>query len=109
MSDAITIVTNWHARDVIDAWQLSESERAEFDYLNWRAIEAGEDSATFFRYRGELYDLGEFFTTSPGAWNFGLPDEFKGWSGYRSDSFFSGMLVRYVDEFERVIVARYFS
>ena len=28
---------------------------------------------------------------------------FKGWDGYSSDSYFSGVLVRYVDDFERVI------
>ena len=105
MTDEIRIITNHAPRDVVDAWELSDSEREEFDYLYWPAIERGEDSASFFRYKGTTYDLGEFSTTS------GLPaaNALRGWDGYVSDSFFSGVVVRYVDECERVIVGRFFA
>lgn len=102
------IITNNVPRDVIDAYQLPRAERDEFDYLNWEAIDAGEDSAQFFRYRGELYDLGEFTTTAelhPGAGHHDL----AGWDGYMSDSFFSGIVIRWADEFESVIVGRYMT
>ena len=92
------VITNNHHRDVVDAWELTAEERAEFDYLDWQAIEEGRDSASFFRYRGELHDIGEFsvWTTRP--------DELAAWDGYRADSFFSAIVVRYVDDNERVIV-----
>ena len=106
MSDTDTsrlrVITNNVPRDVIDAWQLTPDERAEFDYLNWDAIEAGNDSASFFRYKGELHDLGDFE---------GRPPEIlKGWDGYQSDSFFSGIVVKYADDqFETVIVGTYIA
>lgn len=104
MSDTVTIITNNVPRDVIEAYELSASERAEFDYFDWNAIENGEDSASFVRYKGELHDLGEFE-----AWTSNPLSPFKNWNGVKPDSFFSGLLVRYVEDFERVIVGRYYS
>lgn len=111
MSDRIEIITNNQPREIIDACQLTPAQREQFDYLDWPAIEEGRDSASFFRYRGELYDLGEFMRCDSG--------QFPGWDGYASDSFFSGTLVRYPREnygrgreeidTESVIVARYYS
>ncbi len=89
----LTIITNNVPRDVIDAWELSPAEQAEFDYLDWRAIEQGEDSASFARYKGELLDLNDL-EPGPGSC---MPDAFAGWSAYRSESFFSGVLVRWVE------------
>jgi hypothetical protein len=104
MSD-LTVITNHHPRDVIEAYELDRAERENFDYLDWDAIDSGNDSATFVRYKGELHDLGEFENFSPGfnpAW-IG-----QKWDGICTDSFFSGILVRYCDDFERVICARYY-
>lgn len=105
----MTIITNNVPRDVLDAWELSAAERARFDYLDWDAIAEGTDSASFVRYRGWLYDMSEFTTTWGLSRDAGLPDVFAGWHGYLSDSFFSGVLVRYVDDGDRVIVGRFFS
>jgi hypothetical protein len=33
----------------------------------------------------------------------------QGWDGYRSDSYFSGIVVRYVDDGERVIAGLYLA
>lgn len=102
--NGLTIICNNVPRDLIDAWELTEAERAEFDYLAWDKIEAGEDSASFFRYKGEVYDLGDCETTSSTA------NIFPQWDGYYSQTFFSGVLVRYADEhFETVVVGRYYS
>jgi hypothetical protein len=39
-----------------------------------------------------------------------LPEAFKGWSGYQSDSAFSGVLIKFVDnDLENVIVGTYTS
>jgi len=98
------VITNNIPRDVLDAWELAPAEREEFDYLDWAAIEKGEDSASFIRYKGELYDLGEFM-----RWDNPASLTRQGWDGVRSDTFFSGLLVRYVEDFERVVVASYYS
>jgi hypothetical protein len=116
----IRIRTNNIPRDVINAWELTPAERAEFDYLDWAAIDDGRDSADFFRYRGQLYDLGEFSRIIPPGSELRHPMEcaesaFQGWDGYLSDSYFSSLLVRWArDEngridSERVVVGLYTS
>ena len=101
----MNITTNHVPRATIDAWELTDAERAEFDYIDWPAVEAGSDSATFFRYKGHLYDTGDFMTTH----GIGAPETFAPWDGYQSDSFFSGLLIRYTDDNESVIVGTYYS
>lgn len=106
-------VTNNVPRPLIDAYELNEKERKEFDYLNWDKIENGEDSATFFRYKGDLYDLGEFSriikpdATRCHPMELSDPD-FQGWHGYKSDTYFSGMVVKYVNS-EEIVVGTYFA
>lgn len=102
----VTVVTNGVPRDVLDASELTVHERAQFDYLDWTALEDGTESASFFRYKSEVHDLGEFsadYGITKGA---GLPDHLSRWDGYRSDTFFSGLVVRFVDNGERVVVGR---
>lgn len=102
----ITVITNNAPRLIVDAYELSASERSEFDYLDWAAIERGEDSASFVRYKGVTYDLsGEFMTTS------GLPEfnPLTRWHGYHSDTFFSGVLVRYCEDTDYVVMGRFFT
>jgi hypothetical protein len=102
MSD-LNIITNSVPRDVVEAWELTAGERAEFDYLDWDAIEQGTDSASFVRYKGSLLDLGEFE-----RWDNPASPTRQGWDGVRPDSFFSGVVVRYADEqCETVVVGRY--
>jgi len=102
------IITNNQPRFTFDPYELSEKERKEFDYLDWEAIDKGKDSATFFRYKGQLYDLGEFMRVEKDL--FTMHDNFKGWLGYMPCSCFSGILVKLAyDGMESVIVGRYFS
>ncbi len=108
MSDGYTIRTNNVPRDIIDGWELTPAEREEFDFLDWEAIEQGRDSASFFRYRGELYYLGNFLRTDFNGFTDAGPP-LRAWDGYESDSFFSGTLVRYADDGERVVVGRYYT
>jgi hypothetical protein len=82
--DMMTIITNNVPRETIYGFELTEKEKEEFDYYSPDEL----NDATFFRYKGRLYDLGEFM-------RFDSPTLFKGWDGYSSDSFFSGVLVRY--------------
>ena len=93
------IITNNVPRYTIDAVELAPAERERFDYLDWDKIDAGRDSATFFRYRGELYDLGEFMRVEPGG-----ELQAAGWHACRADSAFSGVVVKLADDGEEVIV-----
>jgi len=107
----LTIITNNVPRDTIDAWQLTEKEQAQFDYLDWDAIKDGSDSATFIRYKGELIDLSEFLRLhNHGIVQMARDGGMDAWDGYRSDSFFSGYLIKWHgDDGEQVIMGRYYS
>lgn len=104
MSD-ITIKTNWQARQIIYGYELTETERKEFDYLEGESL----DTNSFFRYKGVVYDLGQFFTLERGKNSCFSDDKFAKFDGYMSDSYFSGILVKYTNCGEGVIVARYYS
>lgn len=95
------IRTNYVPRFMLDAYELTTKEREEFDYLDWEAIDAGSDSATFFRYKGQLYDLGDFLRL--------VVCEADGWDASRHDSAFSGLVVKLMGDGDRVIVGQYFS
>jgi hypothetical protein len=101
-----TVTTNNVPRPIIYDHELTLKEREEFDYLNWSAIMEGTDSASFFRYKGQLYDLGEFMADYGLMKGSGLPAHLSNWDGYASDSAFSATVVRYADEGESVVVGR---
>jgi len=84
MTNQMDIITNNHKRPIIYWYDLTESERTDFDWVN------EEDGESFVRYRGEVYALSEFMQTS-----------LEGWTGAHGDSFFSAVLLRYpaCDEF----------
>jgi len=83
------IRTNHNRREIIDASQLTAKEREAYDYIDWRAIDEGRDSASFVRYKGQLYDLGGEVTRT---------SAFPGWDGYVHWHAFGGVLFRYVTE-----------
>ena len=77
------IITNNHLIPLIYWWELSDSEKQDFDYCS--------DECLFFRYRWNLYSLCDFMRLSKYSM---FPDE---WRGYMGDSAFSGILVKYPD------------
>ena len=104
----LTIRTNNAPRDVVYFWELTTKEQAEFDYLD---SEDAQSSASFFRYKGNVYGLNEFMRCpSSDASNPQMREAgFHAWDGYSNDSYFSGIVVRYVQDNERVIVGQFFS
>lgn len=99
------ITTNNVPRWLIQESELTPEERKEFDYIDWEYVDAGQSSANFFRYKGQLCDLGEFMKCDHA---FGM----EGWDGYFGETAWSGLLVRYarVDsktDDDKIIVGRY--
>ena len=89
------IKTNNQPRDILAWYDLTPEEQKEFDYLK-------DGEGSFFRYKGWVYDLEEFMRVDHTAIH-------GDWHGYASDSYFSGMLVRYTSDCDQVIVGSYFS
>ena len=87
------IITNHVPRDLIYGYELSDAEKEDFDYLD------DIDSHDFFRYRGVVYDPSEFM-----VWDNPESPMRDYWDGFRCDSYFSGVVIKYVDNYERVIV-----
>lgn len=105
------VITNHVPRLLVDASELTAREREDFDYLDWsefggpdntydgRLPAIAEGDVEFFRYRGRLYDIGEFMRT-----------DVPGWDGIRTDTFFSGVLVRFcADDQDRVVVGMVYA
>lgn len=112
----MNIITNNKPRDIVRGYELTAKEAAEFDYL------APDDLATaeFIKYRGEVYLLADFVRIAPRAravgFEHGADDSspLLSWSGILTDSYFSGLVLRFADDngrpdFERVIVGRVYS
>lgn len=100
------IITNHRQRELVALCDVPADQRGYLDYIT------GEDvySPRLVQYRGEWYDVNEFQFIPAGSFLDG-----KGWDGYQSDSFFSGVVIRWghdwsgEPDYESVIVGRYWS
>jgi hypothetical protein len=100
---SVTIKTNHTPRECTTGMYLwgclKQQLKAQFNYLT----EDEFDYAEFFQYRGDWYSVGEFVRV------IAAPHEhLYGWDGYISDSYFSGVVMKYCYD-GTVIVGRYFS
>lgn len=101
-----TIITNNKPRNVVYGYELPhyfkgkklQSVLNDLDYYTEDALQ----DAMLFIYKGNVYDIGEFMRVKD-------IQDFNGWHGYKSDSFFSGMLIKLDDNGEFVTVARYLT
>ena len=101
----LTIRTNNVPRDLVYSFELSEEEKKDFNYYNAEEL----DNATFFRYRGQVYDLANFICIDDMRGIREIVSGFSKWDGAAGDSYFSGTLVRLVEDEERIVVGSYYS
>ena len=100
---SITIRTNHHTYD-LKCWHDLPSKVAgqDFGYLP----DEERYCLRFVRYKGEWYDIGDMMRLE------GLfSKEMRGWDQYQSNTYFSGILIKYVpgSDWEQVICGTYFS
>lgn len=97
---SLTIITNHHRRDVLRLDELPESARADFDYVD---ADAG---ARFVHYRGTWYDINDTDGWAPQS-------SFPGWDTYISDSFFSGIVIKWhageYNDYDSATIGRYYA
>ncbi len=98
-------IENVETCELVNLQRLPVEFHKDFDY-----VDAEDYSNRFFQYQGEWHDLYDMITTKHGPFNLGLPDEFKRWSSYLSETNWSGILARLVgNDDEQVEVATYTS
>ncbi len=97
MDTKTTIKSNKQWRNFLYGYELTEKQKAEFDYI------ADIDSHHFIKYKGRIIDPGEFISVPM--------DSFLdvGWHGYQADGFFSGLVIRISDDGEQYKIGTYFS
>lgn len=79
------IKTNNHWYPIIYGYELTEKERAQFDYLDSEELVSG----SFVRYKNRCYHIAEFLRVD--IW------ELREWDGYIPNSFFSGVVIKLSD------------
>jgi len=95
--DTPKIISNYHWHPILDAEQLTAKQRADIAYT--------DDCAPVFLYRGRAYAIDELYTTSfhhAPAW-------IREWDGYASDSYFSGIVVKFSGDRDAVQIGIYLS
>ena len=83
---------NNHYRELIYGYQLTEKEKKDFDYMD-----DIDNNFTGFRYKNNVYSLDEFM------------NDFNGFDGHLSTSYFSGILIRFNDSYDGIKVYYYIS
>ena len=96
------IITNHQPRNTLYYYELSPKERKEFDYLD---TPEKQEQTVFFRYKKNTYDINQFMRTPQNV------KHFIDWDGYHGDSFYSGIVMKWVKntDYEQVIVGLYLS
>ena len=110
MENEITIRGNGIPRPIIYGFDLSEKEKLKFDWMDDEEIMDSQ----FFKFKGQVYALSEIMAVHNPVYNPNPPEWMKNFDGYSSDSFFSGILVKFgsndfPDDTEYIRVYTYYS
>lgn len=102
----LTITTNHQPRELKYLSDFNSTDqqqiRSQYDWMDKDDIEC---NLGFFKYRGSFYHLQDFMRVEDES-----TGDLVGWDGYINDTFFSGTVVKLVeDNYEFVIVGRYFA
>ena len=100
----LTIKTDNRPRDLKSIFDYSVPTqvkiRKQFDYYSEEELA----ELMLFSYRDIIYNLNDFMRIEGDN----LLKE-QGWEGYSSDSYFSGVCVRFTEDNDQVIVGTYYS
>ena len=91
----ISITSNNQERPLIDWHDLTPKQQSEFNY-------DGAEESQFVIYKNWPYDVAEFMAVRHN-------NDLSAWHGYSSDSFFSGVLIKFAPDCDTVIMGRYTS
>jgi len=102
------IITNNQNRPFLYGYEIPETVlNSDFDWLDDE-----EKSDGFIKYRGRFYHVSEFSAItpassdiSPSRGHYDHENSLKDWHGIYTDSAFSGVLVKFSDDFESYQIA----
>lgn len=98
MDNEITIKTNRHWYEILQSYDIPDKIlKNQFDWME------NPDEYQFFKYRGYYYSLADGFMVVD------KNGPFHGWDGAMSDSFFSGVLIKYSNCGDALQVGTYYS
>ena len=94
----VTIKTNNQWRDLVYRSDVPAGVlRDQFDHLSEEEVSDG-----FFFYRNYWYHISDFMRIEHN-------EALKGWDGYSSDSYFSGVVIKLSSDGEQYMAGTYFS
>jgi len=94
-------------QELVSYFELPDEAREEFDYC--LGDEFKEMSPRFAKdHLGNWTDTGDHIYTRHPLHGIQCDSPIRKWDGYASDSYFSGTLVKYLDD-DRVIIGTYIS
>lgn len=106
------LICNRAPRPLLSLYELTEKEREEFGYIE------DDVSARLVRYKGSIYDAFDTQRIEPdsfrahptgGAMRVHPGEPLAYFDSIITESFFSGIVFRFVDDGESVIVGRFYS
>ena len=100
----MTIYCNRQPRLLLSWPELTDAERKQFDDLS----EAEAADRDFVRYKGVAYDCGEFESITRVVAPHSQRPGWEKFDGFSADSFFSGVLIKFVDP-DHVIMATWIA
>lgn len=92
----LVIKSNYHWREQLQWWDLTDAEREWHDWA--------DESTQFTRYKGECIPLCEYMHWDNPA----SITRQTTWQGVRSDSYFSGTVIRWSDDCETFQIGTYY-
>lgn len=97
MDNDIKIITNNHSHELVNFWDLKDKDREWYEDMF-----DGIEDEHFFYYRGNCHLLSDYMRIESNS-----PLAKYGYDAYSSDSFFSGTMIKLVENNEYVKVATY--
>jgi len=99
----IDVTTNGHERELVSLSDLPEDDQSDFYYLKLHEFE----DLRFVRYKNSWYDVNDMMHVGNAMTD--MYPEFAGWHGYDGDTAFSGVLVRFCEDTDYVVMGRYYA
>jgi hypothetical protein len=89
-------------RGDIKIYGTNEEIETYYSVPEWNEDDEEPEEETCFDYRGNTHFLSEFSDIHNKVWQPNPPEWMKEFNGYKSDSFFSGLLIKCYDDYVKV-------